>query len=141
MEEEKSFQTCSVYIDTGGMDSIDNRSTPVDSSLRCIGERCRVLLAELATIGLVSRGPIASGLTRAGDPTCRDKADPPVLHGHCFSSTRKVARESVSTTPPPDRARRCLRGSSANAQTRPDRLRPPRPWPRSATTLRRSAAP
>ena len=79
----------------------------VDSSLRLLEERHRALLAELAGIGLVLRGSIARRLTRCGQPTCRCKADPPVLHGPYYLWTRKVAGKTVTAQLPPEQAALC----------------------------------
>ena len=79
----------------------------VDSSLRRLEERHRALLAELAGIGLVLRGSIARRLTRCGQPTCRCKADPPMLHGPYYLWTRKVAGKTVTAQLRPEKAELC----------------------------------
>lgn len=83
-----------------------NRTASVDSTLQRLQERHRALLAELADIGLVLRGSIASRLNRCGNPTCRCKADPPKLHGPYYHWTRKVAGKTVSATLGPEQAAR-----------------------------------
>ena len=84
-----------------------NRTASIDSSLQRLQERHRALLAELADIGLVLRGSIAPRLNRCGNPTCRCKADPPMLHGPYYHWTRKVAGKTVSAILSPEQAARC----------------------------------
>lgn len=84
-----------------------NRTASIDSSLQRLEQRHRALLAELADIGLVLRGSIALRLNRCGNPTCRCKADPPMLHGPYFMWTRKVAGKTVGATLSPEQAARC----------------------------------
>lgn len=81
--------------------------TSINSSLQQLEQRHRVLLAELAAIGLVLRGSIARRLNRCGNPTCRCKADPPMLHGPYYKWTRKVAGKTVNATLSPEQAARC----------------------------------
>ena len=90
--------------------STTKRTAPVDShaSLHLLQKRHRVLLAELADIGLVLRGSIALRLTRCGQPTCRCKADPPRLHGPYYIWTRKVAGKTVTAQLTPEHAALCL---------------------------------
>ena len=84
-----------------------NRTASIDASLQPLAQRHRALLAGLADIGLVLRGSIAQRLTRRGNPTCRCKADPPMLHGPYFKWTRKVAGKTVNATLSPEQAARC----------------------------------
>jgi len=77
-----------------------------DSSLLRLEERHRALLAELADLGLVLRGSIASCFNRCGNPTCRCKADPPRLHGPYCQWTRKVAGKTVTVRLNPEQAER-----------------------------------
>lgn len=79
----------------------------MDSSLQQLEQRHRALLGEIADIGLVLRGSIAQRLTRCGNPTCRCKADPPMLHGPYYQWTRKVAAKTVTVTLTPEQAARC----------------------------------
>lgn len=79
----------------------------VDSSLQRLEERHRALLAELAGIGLVLRGSIARRLTHCGQPSCRCKADPPILHGPYYIWTRKVAGKTVTAQLRPEHAAHC----------------------------------
>jgi hypothetical protein len=65
-------------------------------------------LIQLADLGLVLRGSIASRLPRCGQPGCRCKADPPVLHGPYYVWTRKVAGKTVTAQLAPDQAQYCL---------------------------------
>lgn len=64
-------------------------------------------MAELMGLGLVLRGSIAHRLNRCGNPTCRCKADPPMLHGPYYTWTRKVAGKTVGATLKPEQAARC----------------------------------
>ena len=84
-----------------------NRTASIDASLQRLQQRHRALLAELADIGLVLRGSIQQRLTRCGNPTCRCKADPPMLHGPYFKWTRKVAGKTVNATLSLEQAARC----------------------------------
>jgi len=58
-----------------------NSTVSIESSLKRFEQHHRSLLAELANIGLALRGSIGLRLNRCGNPTCRCKADPPMLHG------------------------------------------------------------
>jgi hypothetical protein len=78
-----------------------------DSLLQQLEQRHRTLLAELADLGLVVRGSIASRLNRCGNPACRCKADPPMLHGPYYQWTRKVAGKTVNARLSPEQAARC----------------------------------
>ena len=79
-----------------------------DSSLRRLEKRHRALLTALADIGLVRRGRIASRLMRCGQPGCRCRAAPPVLHGPYYVWTRKVAGKTVTAQLTPEQAAYCL---------------------------------
>ena len=83
------------------------RTAAIDSSLRRLEERHRAALAAVATLGLVLRGSIARRLTRCGHPTCRCRADPPVLHGPYYIWTRKVAGKTVTAQLKPESAAFC----------------------------------
>ena len=76
----------------------------IESSILELEQRHRALLAELADIGLVLRGSIALRFCHCGNPTCRCKADPPVLHGPYYKWTRKVAGKTVNATLTPEQA-------------------------------------
>jgi hypothetical protein len=78
------------------------------AALHRLEQRHRALLAELADIGLVLRGSIAQRLMRCGQPTCRCKLDPPVLHGPYYVWTRKVAAKTVTAQLAPEKAAYCL---------------------------------
>jgi hypothetical protein len=80
----------------------------VDSSLHHLEQRHRAMLTKLVDLGLVLRGSIASRLTRCGQPGCRCKAVPPVLHGPYYVWTRKVAAKTVTAQLAPDQAEYCL---------------------------------
>ncbi|OGX08878.1 MAG: hypothetical protein A3K11_07465 [Nitrospirae bacterium RIFCSPLOWO2_12_FULL_63_8] len=62
------------------------------------------MLAELANTGLVLRGSIARRSTRCGNPACRCKVDPPILHGPYYIWTRKVAGKTVTAQLKPEHA-------------------------------------
>ena len=83
------------------------RTASLDSSLQRLEQRHRALLAELADLGLVLRGSIQHRLNRCGNPTCRCKADPPMLHGPYYVWTRKVAGKTVNATLSPEQAAHC----------------------------------
>lgn len=83
----------------------------IESSLQRLEKRHRALVAELADIGLVLRGNIGRHLNRCGNPTCRCKADPPMLHGPYYRWTRKVAAKTVSVNLTPEQAARCVEWS------------------------------
>ena len=87
--------------------STTTRTASVDSSLRRLEERHRALLGELQDIGLVLRGSIAHRLARCGNPACRCKANPPMLHGPYYMWTRKVAGKTVSAMLSPEHVTRC----------------------------------
>lgn len=76
----------------------DISSSSHDSSLEELERQHQVLLSELAKIGLVLRGSIELRLARCGNPKCRCKAVPPVLHGPYYKWTRKVAGKTVNAT-------------------------------------------
>ena len=86
--------------------STRNDTASIDYSLQQLEQRHRTLLAELADLGLVIRGSIASRLNRCGNPTCRCKADPPMLHGPYYQWTRKVAGKTVNARLSPEQAAR-----------------------------------
>ncbi|MDP2816599.1 MAG: hypothetical protein Q8O19_07975 [Rectinemataceae bacterium] len=83
-----------------------NSTASIESSLQRLEQRHRALLAELADIGLALRGSIGLRLNRCGNPTCRCKADPPMLHGPYYKWTRKVAGKTVNATLTPEQATR-----------------------------------
>ena len=87
--------------------STTKRTAAVDALLRRLEERHRARRAELADIGLVLRGSIARRLVRCGQPTCRCKADPPMLHGPYYLWTRKVAGKTVTAQLNPEQAALC----------------------------------
>lgn len=81
-----------------------NCTASIESSLQRLEQRHRALLTKLANIGLVLRGSIGLHLNRCGNPTCRCKADPPILHGPYYKWTRKVAGKTVNATLTPEQA-------------------------------------
>ncbi len=83
-------------------------SPALAAALRRLEERHRALRAELAAVGLVVRGSIASRPMRCGQPACRCKADPPLLHGPYHVWTRKVAGKTVTAQLTPEQAAYCL---------------------------------
>ncbi len=90
------------------LSATENRADAIDSSLQQLEQRHRALLAELADLGLVLRGSIASRLNRCGNPACRCKADPPMMHGPYFQWTRKVAGKTVNAKLSPEQAARLM---------------------------------
>jgi len=87
--------------------STTRRAAAVDSSLQRLHERHRALLGELRDIGLVLRGSIARRPARCGQPGCRCKAEPPVLHGPYYVWTRKVAGKTITAQLTPEQASQC----------------------------------
>ena len=87
--------------------STNKRTRWAHASLERLEERHRALLGELQDIGLVLRGSIAHRLARCGNPTCRCKANPPMLHGPYYMWTRKVAGKTVTAVLSPEHAARC----------------------------------
>ena len=81
-----------------------NPTASIESSLPELEQQHRALLAELAYIGLVLRGSIALRLCICGNPKCRCRANPPVLHGPYYKWTRKVAGKTVNATLTPEQA-------------------------------------
>ena len=53
-------------------------------------------LAELAEIDYALPGSVVTRSTRCGKPSCRCKADPPVLHGPYLSWIRKSAGRPIT---------------------------------------------
>ena len=94
------IHTISIYTD--GMkkstEIATNPTASIESSLHELEQQHSVLLAELADIGLVLRGSIALRLCICGNPRCRCRANPPVLHGPYYKWTRKVAGKTVNAT-------------------------------------------
>lgn len=58
--------------------------------------RAARLTAQIAALGFVLPGTVASRYTRCGKPGCRCTASPPVLHGPYLTWTRKVAGKTVT---------------------------------------------
>jgi hypothetical protein len=58
--------------------------------------RYRTLARELAGIGYIVQGSLASRFTRCGKPTCACRADPPKLHGPYWHWTTKVNGKTVN---------------------------------------------
>ncbi len=67
--------------------------TPDESPHRA---RAREILAELAEIHYALPGSVVTRSTRCGKPSCRCKADPPVLHGPYLSWIRKSAGRPIT---------------------------------------------
>ncbi len=55
------------------------------------------------------RGTITKCRLPCGKPTCRCKADPPILHGPYYLWTRKVAGKTVTVRLTAEQAARCQR--------------------------------
>ncbi len=81
--------------------------TSVDATLQRLEQQHRALLREIDDIGLVLRGTIGARRMRCGKPTCRCKADPPLLHGPYYLWTRKVAGKTVTVRLTAEQAARC----------------------------------
>lgn len=75
---------------------IGNQS--IESWLQILEQHHRGLLAELAGLGLVLPGTIVQRYSRCESPTCRCKAQPPILHGPNWTWTRKEAGKPVSVS-------------------------------------------
>jgi len=58
--------------------------------------RYRALANQLATIGYIAQGSLASRFTRCGKPTCACQADPPRLHGPYWHWSTKVNGKTVN---------------------------------------------
>ena len=58
--------------------------------------RAARLTAQIAALGFVLPGTVASRYTRCGKPGCRCTATPPALHGPYLTWTRKVAGKTVT---------------------------------------------
>ncbi len=58
--------------------------------------RYRELLAEIAEIGFIRSGSVASRFNYCGKPGCRCHADPPQPHGPYWQWTAKVAGKTVN---------------------------------------------
>jgi hypothetical protein len=87
--------------------STGDTAVSTESSIQSLEQLHRALLVELAGIGLVLRGSITRRFTRCGNPTCRCKADAPMLHGPYYHWTRKVAGKTVTATLTHEQATRC----------------------------------
>ncbi len=64
----------------------------------------RRFLTELADLDYALPGTLSQRYMRCGKPTCRCKADPPVLHGPYLHWTRTVAGKTVTQTLTPEQA-------------------------------------
>jgi hypothetical protein len=58
--------------------------------------RYRALASELASIGYIAQGTLASRFTRCGKPTCACAADPPKLHGPYWHWSTKINGKTVN---------------------------------------------
>ena len=58
--------------------------------------RAAQITAQIAALGFMLPGTVASRYTRCGKPGCRCTASPPVLHGPYLTWTRKVAGKTVT---------------------------------------------
>ena len=77
--------------------------TPDESPHRA---RAREILAELAKIDYDLPGSVVTRSTRCGKPSCRCKADPPVLHGPYLSWIRKSAGRPITRKLPDEQEQR-----------------------------------
>ena len=66
-------------------------------------EQARLLIAQMAELGLVLPGSITERRARCGNPRCRCQSDPAAWHGPYFVWTRKLDGKTVSKnlTPQP----------------------------------------
>jgi len=58
--------------------------------------RYRRLAAQLADIGYIAQGTVASRLSRCGKHNCACRADPPRLHGPYWHFTAKVDGKTIN---------------------------------------------
>jgi len=73
------------------------------------------IVAEIAGLGLPLPGSLVERRTRCGNPRCRCHGDPPQLHGHYPTWTRKVENKTVTRTLTTEQAER-IRPLLANAR-------------------------
>jgi len=73
--------------------------------------RHKTLLRKLRKIGLVLRGTIGARMLPCGNPKCRCKGDPPMLHGPYYLWTRKVSAKTVTVRLTAEQATRCMQWS------------------------------
>ena len=78
------------------------------TTLQRLELRHDILLRRLCKLGLVLRGTIGARMMPCGNPTCRCKGDPPMLHGPYYLWTRKVAAKTVTVRLTAEQATRCM---------------------------------
>jgi hypothetical protein len=64
------------------------------------------LTRELAELGFALPGTLTERYMRCGKPSCRCKADPPILHGPYLQWTRKVGNKTVTKLLSPEQRAR-----------------------------------
>jgi hypothetical protein len=69
---------------------------PVSSRLDAYQRRYRDLARQLADIGYIASGSVASRFNRCGKANCACHADPPRLHGPYWQWTAKVDGKTVN---------------------------------------------
>jgi hypothetical protein len=79
----------------------------LDAVLKPLEARHRALLRQSTALGLVLRGTIGKRFMPCGNPACRCKADPPILHGPYYLWTRKVAGKTVTVHLSAEQVARC----------------------------------
>jgi hypothetical protein len=68
----------------------------LDKATRAEMTRLSKEIAGAARSGLALPGTLNQRFSKCGKPTCRCKADPPVLHGPYWSWTRKIDNKTVT---------------------------------------------
>lgn len=81
------------------------------TTLQRLESRHKTLLRQLCKLGLVLRGTIGARMLPCGNPKCRCKGDPPMLHGPYYLWTRKVAAKTVTVRLTAKQARHCMQWS------------------------------
>ena len=64
--------------------------------LRAYQRRYRALAKQLADVGYITSGSVASRYNKCGKPTCACHNDPPTLHGPYWQWTAKVDGKTVN---------------------------------------------
>lgn len=67
-----------------------------EQRLAAYERRYRQLAQQLADIGFIASGSVASRFNRCGKPNCACHADPPTLHGPYWHWTAKVDGKTVN---------------------------------------------
>ena len=80
-------------------------NTQTAARLEAYERRYKALAAQLANIGYIASGSLASRPSRCGKPDCSCHADPPRLHGPYWHLTSSVNGKTVNRRFSPARAR------------------------------------